>query len=92
MTYSSCCGTENYASMRNSSPPVSYGTLDRGNPVRDSYGPNEDPLRLSASEHSWYQNNANGNPGYDAGINKVAGAYLQTPSCGKYKPVNNLLL
>jgi len=35
---------------------------------------------------------ANGNHNYDAGINKVAGAYMQTPSCGSYKSGNNLLL
>jgi hypothetical protein len=32
------------------------------------------------------------NPLYEPKMNKIAGAYMQTPVCGKFPPVNNLLL
>ena len=62
-------------------------------PERDSYAPQMGAREQerTGSEHSWYQN-GNANPGYSAGINSTAASYMKTPACGKYKPVNNLLL
>ncbi|MBN1544324.1 hypothetical protein JW898_02575 [Candidatus Woesearchaeota archaeon] len=85
MTYSSCCENENYCASQGS---AGSGT-GRDNPIRDAYG--SSILQTSNSEHSWYQN-GNSNPGYDAGINKVAGAYTSTPVCGRFEAANNLLL